>query len=63
MADPKTDPPPPLDGEVLPPQTTYEEVAAFLEKHGQRMPRPKSYSSLKAAMRAIAIEEGLSGPE
>jgi hypothetical protein len=52
--------PAPLEGEVLapkPPPATYEELADFLESHGRKPPRPKSYRSFKAALSAIVAHE------
>ena len=52
----------PLTGEILPPaHVSIASVAemspeAFLAAHGVRLPKPKAYRSLGAAMRAIIIE-------
>jgi hypothetical protein len=50
----------PLTGEVLDPEQpppTYEELAQFLIAHGRKPPRPPSYRSLDAALRAIVAQE------
>jgi hypothetical protein len=52
--------PEPLEGEVLPPKpkpATFEELEQFCAQYGVRVPRPRSYRSVKAAMAAIVARE------
>jgi hypothetical protein len=55
----ETEPP---TGEILPPaHVSIANVAemtpeAFLAAHGVRLPKPKAYRSLRAAMRAVVAE-------
>jgi hypothetical protein len=55
----------PLEGEILPPEPpplTHEELASFLTAHNVKVPRPKAYRSLKAALKGIiAAEAGSDG--
>jgi hypothetical protein len=59
---PVTPDPAPLHGEILPPAhlstVTVAEMspAEFLAAHGIRAPKPKSYRSFDAAIRAIVAE-------
>ena len=39
------------------PPATFEELELFLRAHGVRVPRPRVYSSLAAAMRAVVAQE------
>lgn len=49
--------PPPLTGEVLPPEPDRDEALRFLAKHGRRGPTVKSYRSIAEAFAAIAATE------
>jgi hypothetical protein len=46
------------------PPVTFEELEAFCRAHGVRIPRPRAYRTLRAAMRAIvAYEVGIAATE
>jgi hypothetical protein len=53
----RTDGVPVLDGVVLDPLPTYEEIETFLHAHGRKLPRPKVYRSFESALRAIVRAE------
>jgi hypothetical protein len=64
MKKPPVEPPPTFD-ELSDPEkvAVYGQVVDFLQRHGRPIPKPRAFRSLKSAMRAIVIDEGLSGPE
>jgi hypothetical protein len=39
------------------PPVTFEELESFCRAHGVRVPRPRTYRSLRAAMRAVVAHE------